>query len=41
MPLNRCNIQIAGVRSEPLPHYIDDAIMLIKELIKGKGEKNV
>jgi len=39
IPLNRCNIQIAGVRSEPLPHYIDNAIMLIKELIKG--DKNV
>lgn len=39
IPLNRCNIQIAGVRSEPLPHYIDEAIAIVKELIKG--DKNV
>ncbi|NSW92685.1 MAG: DUF3842 family protein [Firmicutes bacterium] len=37
--LNRCNIQIAGVRSELLPHYIDDAIGQIKDLIKD--DKNV
>ena len=39
IPLNRCNIQIAGVKSEPFPHYIDDAIGLIK--IMNKGDKNV
>jgi len=39
IPLNRCNIQIAGVRSEPFPHYIDDAIGLIKAI--NKGDKNV
>ncbi|MEN6314914.1 MAG: DUF3842 family protein [Clostridiaceae bacterium] len=39
VPLNRCNILIAGVKSEPLPHYIDDAIMMVKEL--NRGEKNV
>lgn len=35
IPLNRCNIQIAGVRSEPFPHYIDDAINIIKGMKKG------
>lgn len=39
IPLNRCNIQIAGVRSELFPHYIDDAIGLIK--VMNKGDKNV
>lgn len=39
IPLNKCNIQIAGVKSEPFPHYIDDAIILVKELIRG--EKNL
>jgi hypothetical protein len=35
IPLNKCNIQIAGVKSEPFPHYIDDAIGLIKVIKKG------
>ncbi len=39
IPLNRCNIQIVGVKSEPFPHYIDDAIGLIKVI--EKGDKNV
>jgi len=39
IPLNRCNIQIAGVRSEPFPHYIDDAIGIIKVI--NKGDENV
>ncbi len=39
IPLNRCNIQIAGVKSEPFPHYIDDAISIIKGM--KKGDSNV
>ncbi|NLD49047.1 MAG: DUF3842 family protein [Clostridiaceae bacterium] len=35
IPLNRCNIQIVGVRSEPLPHYIDAAVGMIKAMIRG------
>ncbi|MBH1939920.1 DUF3842 family protein [Mobilitalea sibirica] len=31
IPLNRCNIQVAGVRSEPLPSQVDNAIELLKE----------
>lgn len=30
IPLNRCNIDIVGVKSEPLPHYIDYAVSMIK-----------
>jgi hypothetical protein len=33
IPLNKCNVIIAGVESKPLPHYIDDAI----EILKTKG----
>jgi NAD(P)-dependent dehydrogenase (short-subunit alcohol dehydrogenase family) len=33
IPLNRCNVIVAGVESKPLPHYIDDAI----EILKTKG----
>lgn len=30
IPLNRCNIMIAGVENKPLPHYIDDVIEILK-----------
>lgn len=33
IPLNRCNIQIAGVSNEPLPHYIEYAIQIVKDTI--------
>lgn len=39
IPLNRSNIQVVGVKNEPLPHYID----LITEKLKAMigGENNV
>ena len=39
IPLNRCNLQVVGVTNEPLPHYIDAAVEMIKRTIRG--EKNV
>ncbi len=30
IPLNRCNISVAGIENKPLPHYIDDAIEIVK-----------
>lgn len=30
IPLNRCNIEVAGVKNDPLPHHIDSAIDIIK-----------
>ena len=39
IPLNRCNILIAGTRDEPLPHYIDDAINIVGNIIRS--DKNV
>jgi NAD(P)-dependent dehydrogenase (short-subunit alcohol dehydrogenase family) len=35
IPLNRCNIYVAGVKNEPLPICIDNAIELIKSFIGG------
>lgn len=35
IPLNRCNIYVAGVKNEPLPVCIDDAIELIKGFTGG------
>jgi len=37
IPLNRYNIQVAGVNNEPLPHYIDSAIEILKKTI---GDEN-
>jgi len=34
IPLNRCNIAVAGVENKPLPHYIDDAVLIVKAGIK-------
>ena len=34
IPLNRCNIAVAGIENKPLPHYIDDAIEIVKARIK-------
>ena len=36
IPLNRCNIQVVGVNNEPLPHYIDLIIGIIKGQIRGE-----
>jgi NAD(P)-dependent dehydrogenase (short-subunit alcohol dehydrogenase family) len=30
IPLNRSNISVAGIENKPLPHYIDDAIDIIR-----------
>jgi NAD(P)-dependent dehydrogenase (short-subunit alcohol dehydrogenase family) len=30
IPLNRCNVTVAGTQNKPLPHYIDDAIEIVK-----------
>ncbi len=34
IPLNRCNIQVAGLKNEPLPHYIDDAVCMIADILR-------
>lgn len=39
IPMNKCNIQIAGVRSEPLPHQVDNAVEMMKNIMRG--ERNV
>ena len=30
IPLNRCNVIVAGVENKTLPHYIEDAIEIIR-----------
>lgn len=32
IPLNRCHIIVAGTESKPLPHYIEDAVEIVKTL---------
>ena len=30
IPLNKCNIFLAGIENKPLPHYIDDCVEIVK-----------
>lgn len=39
IPLNRCNILVAGTKEEPLPHYIDDAVEIVEKLLKGSTKE--
>jgi len=39
IPLNRCNIVVAGAENVPLPHYIDHAVKMIEKLMEEN--KNV
>lgn len=39
IPLNKYNIQIAGVKSEPLPHHIDEAVDIFRKFLEEN--KNV
>lgn len=32
IPLNRCNVTVVGVENKPLPHYIEDAVEIVKGL---------
>jgi hypothetical protein len=35
IPLNRCNIHVAGVKNEPLPYLIDNAVALVCQHVGG------
>lgn len=35
IPLNKCNIYIAGTKNEPLPHYIDEVMEIIRSFAGG------
>lgn len=35
LPVNRCQIYIAGAKNEPLPHYIEEAVAIIKQILGG------
>lgn len=34
IPLNRCRINIMGVNGKPLPHYVDDTVNFVQNLIR-------
>jgi 4-hydroxy-L-threonine phosphate dehydrogenase PdxA len=34
IPLNKCNIEIAGLKNEPLPGHIDSAVEIVKKHLK-------
>ncbi len=33
IPLNRCGVEVVGVKNEPLPHHIDSAVEIIKSYV--------
>lgn len=35
IPLNRCNILVAGVKNDPLPQHIDSAVELVRSLLEN------
>ena len=37
IPLNRCNMYVAGVENIPLPSYIDAAVALIRDFMRVDG----
>jgi NAD(P)-dependent dehydrogenase (short-subunit alcohol dehydrogenase family) len=34
IPLNRCNIEVAGIKNDPLPQHIDSAVDIIINYLK-------
>ena len=34
IPLNRCNVEVVGVKNEPLPHHIEAATAIIKKYLE-------
>ena len=34
IPMSRCNVTVAGIETKPIPNYIDDAVEIIKAMIK-------
>lgn len=34
IPMSRCNITVAGIETKPIPNYIDDAVEIVKAMIK-------
>jgi hypothetical protein len=36
IPLNRCQIYVMGVSSEPLPHYVNYAVNFVKNTLRGE-----
>jgi len=36
IPMSRCNVTVAGIETKPIPHYIDDAVEIVKAMIKDE-----
>jgi hypothetical protein len=34
LPLNRCNLFVMGINTEPLSYYVDEAAIFIKDMLK-------
>lgn len=36
IPLGRCRIHVMGVSGKPLPHYVDDTVDFVRNIVEGK-----
>jgi len=34
IPMSKCNVTVAGIETKPIPNYIDDAVEIVKAMIK-------
>ena len=34
IPMSKCNVTVAGIEIKPIPNYIDDAVEIVKAMIK-------
>ena len=34
IPMSKCNVTVAGIETKPIPNYIDDAVEIVKTMIK-------
>lgn len=39
LPLNRCNLEVVGVKNEPLPHQVDNVVLVLKGYLKNSLSK--
>lgn len=37
IPLNRCQIYVMGVTNSPLPHYVENVVKFIQNMMKGES----
>ena len=41
LPLNRSNVELVGLRGEPLPHLVDEMISIVKSMLFAEPGKKI